>query len=136
MSIYLLEHCLMQVTEPKWKKNIQRWRDCIIGGERQKDSNTCGIDNTFEMRTCGEPIAYTNEWFDLLALLFLSIWPNEISPILKPTICIWIPTSRAQTSLLFVSTIHCTNWNKLKYFELQCTLQSNFACSSHNDPDS
>ena len=26
--------------------------------------------------------------------------------------------------------------NQLKYFELQCTLQSNFACSSHNDLDS
>ena len=24
---------------------------------------------------------------------------------------------------------------QLKYFELQCTLQSNFSCSSHNDPD-
>ena len=24
---------------------------------------------------------------------------------------------------------------QLKYFELQCTLEINFACSDHNDPD-
>ena len=35
---------------------------------------------------------------------------------------------------VIIVCFHDTLFN-LKYFELQCTLQSNFACSSHNDPD-
>ena len=60
---------------------------------------------------------------------------NDPSMIGDPETDLWHLDHEVTYADVIIVCFHDTLY-QLKYFELQCTLQSNFACSSHNDPDS